>query len=64
MAYVIVPVAKVPQTKYSSYQYQNRKEAWGTSADPSHVTNTLVRPSIVHSPSWGTEYHASGHPCT
>ena len=25
-AYVIIPIAKVPRTKYSSYQNQNRKE--------------------------------------
>ena len=41
-AYVIVPIAKVPQTKYSSYQQWNRREAWGASADPGHVINTTV----------------------
>ena len=50
-AYVIIPIAKVPRTKYSSYQNQNRKEAWGTSADPGCIANTIVSPSIVHSPS-------------
>ena len=50
-AYVIVPMAKVPRTKYSSYQHWNRKEAWGTSADPGYVVNTIICPSIVHSPS-------------
>ena len=61
-AYVIVPIAKVPRTKYSSYQYWNRREAWGASADPGRVINTLVRPSMVHSLSWDTGYHVSGRP--
>ena len=63
-AYVIVPIAKVPRTKYSSYQHWNRREAWGASADPGYVINTIVHPSIVHSPSWDTGYHASRHPHT
>ena len=64
LAYVIVPITKVPRTKYSSYQYYNHKEAWGTSADPGCIINTIVCPSIVHSPSWDTGYHVSGCPRT
>ena len=63
-AYVIIPIAKVPRTKYSSYQYWNRREAWGASADPGHVIDTTVPLSIVHSPSWDTGYHESGRPHT
>ena len=61
-AYVIVPIAKVPRTKYDSCQYWNRREAQGASADPGHVTDTSVRPNIVHSPSWDTGHHESGRP--
>ena len=63
-AYVIVPIAKVPQNKYSSYWYWNHQEAWGASANPGCTVNTIVCPSIVHSLSWDTGYHASGLPRT
>ena len=63
-AYVIVPITKVLRTKYSSYQYWNRREAWGASADPGYVVNTIIRPCIVHSPSWDTGYHVSRCPHT
>ena len=52
-AYVIVPIAKVPRTKYSSYQYWNRREAQGASADPGRVINTTVRSKYSTQPVMG-----------
>ena len=53
-ARVIVPVAKVLRSKYSSYKYWKHMESHRASADMGGNGN------MVGSPSWDTRYHVSG----
>ena len=57
-ACVIVPVAKVPRSKYSSYKCWKCMESHRASADMGGNGNTMVR--TKGSPSWDTRYHVSG----
>ena len=52
-ACVIVPMAKVPQSKYSSYRYWKHMESHRASADMGGNGN------VMNSPSWDTRYHVS-----
>ena len=54
LACVIVPMAKVPRSKYSSYKYWKRMESHRASADMGSNGN------VMSSPSWDTKYHVSG----
>ena len=56
-ACVIVPMAKVPRSKYSSYRYWKRMESHRASADMGGNGNTMnqTRSSL----SWDTKYHVS-----
>ena len=53
-ACIIVPIAKVPWFKYSSYEYWKHMESHRASADMGGDNNAR------DSPSWDTEYHVSG----
>ena len=53
-ACIIVPIAKVPRSKYSSYEYWKYMESHGASADMGSDG------SMISSPSWDTKYHVSG----
>ena len=53
-ACVIVPMAKVPRSKYSSYKYWKHMESHRASADMGSSGD------IMSSPSWDTRYHVSG----
>ena len=53
LACVIVPMAKVPRSKYSSYKYWKRMESHRASADMGGNGN------IMSSLSWDTKYHVS-----
>ena len=53
LACVIVPIAKVPRSKYSSYKYWNDMESHRASADMGGNGN------MMNSPSWDTRYHVS-----
>ena len=57
-AYIIVPMAKVPRSNYSSYKYWKRMESHRASADMGGNGNTVNQ--TRGSPSWDTEYHVSG----
>ena len=52
-ACVIVPIAKVPRSKYSSYEYWKYVESHRASADMGGNGN------MMSSPSWDTRYHVS-----
>ena len=54
MACIIVPTAKVPQSKYSSCKYWKHIESHRASADMGGNGN------MMSSPSWDTRYHVSG----
>ena len=52
-ACVIVPMAKVPRSKCSSYEYWKHMESHRASADMGGNGN------MMSSPSWDTRYHVS-----
>ena len=54
LACIIVPIAKVPRSKYSSYEYWKHMESHRASADMGGDNNTKG------SPPWDTNYHVSG----
>ena len=54
LACIIVPIAKVLRSKYSSYEYWKHMEPHRASADMGSDNNTK------DSPSWDTKYHVSG----
>ena len=58
LACVIVPVAKVPWSKYSSYKYWKRMESHRASADMGGNGNMMVQ--TKGGLSWDTRYHVSG----
>ena len=53
LACIIVPMAKVPWFKYSSYEYWKRMESHRASADMGSDGN------MMSSPSWDMKYHVS-----
>ena len=56
-ACVIVPMAKVPRSKYSSYKYWKRMESHRASAGMGGNGSTMNQ--LRDSPSWDTKYHVS-----
>ena len=53
-ACIIVPMAKVPRSKYSSYEYWKCMESHRASADMGGDGN------MMSGPSWDMKYHVSG----